>query len=259
MPAVTVAVDEGLARLTLARPDAANTIDDELARDLRSAVVSISMDRSVRAVLLTGEGRIFCGGGDLRAFREAGDGLPALIADTTIDLHAALSRMAKLEAPIVAAVQGAAGGAGLSLVAAADRVVAGESAAFRMGYTAAGLAPDGSSSFYLARVVGLRRAMDLALTNRTLDAATAESWGLVNRVVPDDRVAEEGEALARRLVAGPRVAQAEAKRLLVRGATSALEEAMERESLAITRASATPDAREGIAAFLDKREPRFDA
>ena len=259
MSTVSLTIDAGLARLTLDRPDAANTINDEVARDLRAAVIEISLDDSVRAVLLSGAGRFFCGGGDLRAFHAAGDGLPEMIANTTIDLHAAVGRLAALDAPVVAAVQGAAGGAGLSLVAASDLVVAGESTVFRMGYTAAGLAPDGSSSFYLSRVVGLRRAMDMALTNRPVDAVTAEAWGLVNRVVPDDEVHSEAEQLARQLVSGARVALAEAKRLMILGANSALEEAMERESLAITDAARTSDAREGISAFLDKRRPQFDA
>jgi 2-(1,2-epoxy-1,2-dihydrophenyl)acetyl-CoA isomerase len=229
-----------------------------MAADLRQAAVHLAHADGVRAVLLTANGRVFCGGGDLGAFAavDAAD-LPAFIDDLTIDLHAAVARLSRLEAPLVAAVTGSAGGAGMSLVAACDLVVAGESARFTMGYTKAGLVPDGTSSFYLARVVGLRRAMDLVLTNRTLSAAEAEAWGLVNRVVPDDQVISEATALARQLATGPTRALGLAKRVLYEGANSSLEAAMERESAAISRAARSEDAREGIAAFLGKRAAAF--
>ena len=180
-----------------------------------------------------------------------------LVDDMTIDLHAAVARLAKMDAPLVAAVTGAAGGAGMSLVAACDIVVAGRSAKFTMGYTKAGLVPDGTSSFFLSRVVGLRRAMDLVLTNRVLTAEQAEDWGLVSRVVDDDAVIAEATALAKQLAAGPTKAFGLAKRTLYAGAASPLEEAMERESAAIAVAAATADAQEGIGAFLAKRPADF--
>jgi 2-(1,2-epoxy-1,2-dihydrophenyl)acetyl-CoA isomerase len=250
--------DDGLAHLALNRPQAANAVDPAMARELRRAAVGLAHDPAVRAVLLTATGRVFCGGGDLAYFAavDAPD-LPAHIDDMTIDLHAAVARLSRLEAPLVAAVSGSAGGAGMSLVAACDLVVAGESARFTMGYTRAGLVPDGTSSFFLARVVGLRRAMDLVLTNRTLSAAEAEAWGLVNRVVPDDRVVEEATSLARQLAAGPTRALGLAKRVLYEGANSSLEAAMERESAAIAEAAGTLDAHEGIGAFLAKRAAQF--
>lgn len=257
MAAVELAVADGLARLVLNRPDAANAMDPSLAAALRDAAVELETRTDVRAVLLTGRGRVFCGGGDLGAMAAAGDDRPALVAGITIDLHAALARLARLPAPVVAAVRGAAGGAGLSLVAACDLVVAGQGARFTMGYTKVGLAPDGSSSWYLARVVGLRRAMDLALTNRVLSAAEAEAWGLVNRVVPDDDVDAAAEELAVGLARGPVPALGLAKQLVNAGSDAALEAAMERESAAITRAAASPHAAEGIAAFLGKRTPDF--
>jgi 2-(1,2-epoxy-1,2-dihydrophenyl)acetyl-CoA isomerase len=256
MSTVSLSFDDGVARLTLDRAEAANAIDAEMSRDIRAAVIAIEREPAVGAVLLTGNGKMFCGGGDLKSMSESDD-LPSLVENITIDFHAAVSRLARLSAPIVAGVHGAAGGAGMSLVAASDLVVAGESTVFRMGYTAAGLAPDGSSSFFLSRVVGLRRAMELALTNRPLDAATAEAWGLVNRVVPDDEVLVEAEKLARKLASGARTALAEAKRLFLMGATSALEEAMERESLAIAHTAGTADAAEGVRAFIEKRKPEF--
>ena len=255
---ILLEVEDGLAHLTLNRPEAANALNQVMAAELRRAAVHLAHDPTVRAVLLTATGRVFCGGGDLGSFAAVEPaGLPAFIDDLTIDLHAAVARLSRLEAPLVAAVTGSAGGAGMSLVAACDLVVAGESARFTMGYTKAGLVPDGTSSFYLARVVGLRRAMDLVLTNRTLSAAEAEAWGLVNRVVPDDRVVDEATALARQLAAGPTRALGLAKRVLYEGANSSLEAAMERESAAISAAASSADAREGISAFLAKRPANF--
>jgi 2-(1,2-epoxy-1,2-dihydrophenyl)acetyl-CoA isomerase len=256
---ITLEVDAGLAVLHLNRPEAANALNSTMAAELRQAAVLVAHDPSVRAVLLGSTGRVFCGGGDLSSFasQEPAD-LPAYVDHMTIDLHAALARLAKADPPLVTAVTGSAGGAGMSLVAASDLVVAGESAKFTMGYTKAGLVPDGTSSFYLARVVGLRRAMDLVITNRVLSAAEAEDWGLVNRVVPDDQVQAEARKLAEQLAAGPTRAFGAAKRLLYEGAHSTLEAAMERESAAISAAAGTTDALEGIAAFLGKRAAAFE-
>jgi 2-(1,2-epoxy-1,2-dihydrophenyl)acetyl-CoA isomerase len=256
MDTISLVIDSGVAHLMLSRPDAANTINRQMSRELREAAVALQLDRTVRAVLLSGEGSLFSGGGDLAAFATADDPA-ALISEITIDLHAAISRLTKLPAPVVAAVHGAAGGAGMSLVCAADLVLAGESARFTMGYTRVGLVPDGSSTFFLARVVGLGRAMDLMLTNRVLSAGEAEDWGLVSRVVPDDQVLEEGRRLAGALASGPTMAFGAAKRLALAGSNSSLEEAMELESVAIAATVASRDGREGIAAFLEKRAPEF--
>jgi 2-(1,2-epoxy-1,2-dihydrophenyl)acetyl-CoA isomerase len=250
---------DSVAVLTLNRPDEANAINGLMATELRTAALALSHDASVRAVLLQSFGRVFCGGGDLAGFAAAPPSeLPRHIESLTIDLHAALARLAKMDAPVVAAVTGSAGGAGMSLVAACDLVVAGQSTKFTMGYTRAGLVPDGTSSFFLARTVGLRRAADLVLTNRVLTATEAEAWGLVNRVVPDDTVRDEAMALARSLAAGPTKAFGLAKRVLCEGASSSLEDAMERESHAIALAAGTEDAREGIAAFVGKRAAQFN-
>ncbi len=255
---IILEIDAGLATITLNRPDRGNAVDAHCAAELREAALALSHDGGVRAVLLRANGRLFSGGGDLAGFAAAGPGaLPRLVDSMTIDLHAAIARLAKMDAPLVAAVAGPAGGAGMSLVAACDLVVAGRSAKFTMGYTKAGLVPDGTSSFFLSRVVGLRRAMDLVLTNRVLSAEEAEDWGLVSRVVDDDAVLDEATALARQLATGPTKAFGLAKRVLYAGAASALEEAMERESAFIAAAATTDDAQEGIAAFLAKRAPAY--
>jgi 2-(1,2-epoxy-1,2-dihydrophenyl)acetyl-CoA isomerase len=250
-------VAQGLARVTLARPDAANAIGLGLARELAEAALRCDEDPGVRAVLLTGEGRMFCGGGDVPAFAEAGDGVPALIKQITAHLHVAVSRFARGRAPVVAAVNGAAAGAGLALAAAADIAIASESAKFTLAYTRIGLAPDGSSTWFLPRILGTRRALELLLTNRTLSAQEALEMGLVNRVVPAAALVEESEKLARELADGPTEAFAAVKRLILLSPSQGLEAQMEHEARAIADTARTADGKEGIASFIGKRAPRF--
>ena len=246
-----------IATLTLDRPSDANAIDLDLARELMAAAIRCSEDGDVRAVVITGAGRFFCAGGDLKSFAARGDALPAHLKEVTTHLHAAVSRLARMDAPVVAAVNGAAAGAGMSLACACDFVFAAESARFTMAYTRAGLTPDGSSTYFLPRIVGLKRALDLALTNRTLTAAEALEWGIVNRVVADGSVLHEARAFAASLAQGPVAALGATKRLLHSGFTSTLETQMEHETQAIADAARGAEGREGIAAFLEKRGPRF--
>jgi 2-(1,2-epoxy-1,2-dihydrophenyl)acetyl-CoA isomerase len=162
-----------------------------------------------------------------------------------------------MRAPLVVAVNGAAAGAGMSLAVAGDLVLAAASAKFSMAYTAAGLSPDGSSTFFLPRLVGLRRTQELMFTNRRLDADEACAWGLVTRVVPDDALQREARALARQLAEGPTAAYGTVKSLLTSAFDESLETQMEHEARGIAAMAATPDGREGIRAFLEKRAPRF--
>jgi 2-(1,2-epoxy-1,2-dihydrophenyl)acetyl-CoA isomerase len=249
-------VAAGLGELTLTRADAANTVNLRLAEELEAAVGALAANPDVRAVLVRGEGRIFCGGGDLKSFAKEPD-LPAHLEAVTRHLHAALLAMSGLEAPIVAAVQGSAAGAGLGLVGAVDLVVAAESASFVMAYTKLGLTPDGSSSWYLTRGLGLRRALELTLTNRVLSAAEAHAWGLVNRVVPDGDLEKEARALAEQLAMGPTGAYGRAKRLLAAAETNNLADQLALETTTLCESARSPDATEGLAAFLEKRRPSF--
>jgi 2-(1,2-epoxy-1,2-dihydrophenyl)acetyl-CoA isomerase len=248
---------DGVAHVRLARPEGANAVNPGLARDLRAVMLEIEFDDAVRAVSVTAEGKVFCAGGDLKEFHAAGDGLPRLASDMLTDFHGAIYRMNRLPKPFVAGVRGAAGGAGMSLVSAFDLVVCGRSAKFTMAYTRAGVTPDGTSTYFVARHVGLRRMLDLTLTNRVLTADEAESWGFVNRVVSDDDVDGATAELAQQLADGPAWALGHAKQVVYAGLDSPLERAGELEGATIAAAMATPDGREGIAAFVEKRSPRF--
>lgn len=247
---------DGVFELVLTRPPA-NALNKLMAHELRVASTALVANSGVRALVVHGEGKVFFGGGDLADLSTGGPEAKAKLHEMTIDFHGALNRFSRMDAPVVGAITGTAGGAGMSMVSAMDLVIAGESAGFTMGYTAAGLTPDGTSTYFLARVVGLRRATELVLTNRMLTAAEALDWGLLNKVVPDGDVLDEARKLAKRLAAGPTAAFGGAKRLLIDGASSSLEAAMEREAFTIANQSQHPEAIEGMDAFLNKRRPEF--
>lgn len=250
-------VRDGVAHVRFARPEGANAVNPAFSRDLRAIMLAIEFDPAVKAVSVTAEGPVFCAGGDLKEFHAAGAGLPKLASDMLVDFHGAIYKMNRMPKPFVAGVRGAAGGAGLSIVSAFDLVVCGETAKFTMAYTRAGVTPDGTSSYFLARHIGLRRMLDLTLTNRVLSAREAEEWGLVNRVVPDDQVDQVTAELARQIADGPSWALGHAKRIIYSGYDMPLEQAGELEGVTIATAMGRRDGREGIAAFVEKRPPSF--
>ena len=198
-------IADGVARLALNRPDAANAFNPALCRDLFDAAIACDERDDIRAVLLTGEGSMFSAGGDLKYFSAQGDGLGAALKEITGLLHAAVSRFAHMDAPVVGAINGMAAGAGFSLAAACDYAIAGTSTRFTLAYTAAGLSPDGSSTWFLPRLVGLRRARELMLTNRMLSADEARDMGIIDRVVPAADFADALEILARGGLRRPKV------------------------------------------------------
>jgi 2-(1,2-epoxy-1,2-dihydrophenyl)acetyl-CoA isomerase len=261
---VNLAIADGIARVTLDRPDAFNAIDQAMAQSLLEATIAIWADPSVRVVVVSGAGRAFCGGGDVKAFAAragndpgAPDGLPAFVKATTAPLHAAIANLARLDAPVVAAVHGSAAGAGFSLAVSADVVLVAEGTKLTLAYTAIGMAPDGSSTWFLPRLVGVRQATELMLRNRVLTAEEAVAMGIATRVVPADDLAAETDALAAELASGPTRAYGAVKRLLLASSTNGLETQMELEAREIASMGATADGREGVTAFVEKRPPTF--
>lgn len=249
---------DGVAWITFKRPERFNALDPTMARELCDVANRCSSDRTVRAVVMTGSGdQAFCAGGDVSVFGERLDDIEVLVKEMTTYLHAAVSRFARMRAPLVAAVNGVAAGAGFSLVTCCDLAIAAETATFTSAYTRIGLTPDGSSTHFLARLVGTRRAMELYLTNRVLSATEALDWGLVNRVVPAGQLAAEADVLARKLAEGPTAAHGGVKALLQSAASESLETQMELETRFIAAAGASADGQEGIRAFLEKRPARF--
>jgi 2-(1,2-epoxy-1,2-dihydrophenyl)acetyl-CoA isomerase len=208
-------------------------------------------------VILTGNGRMFCAGGDLKIFAAQGEKISLYLKETTQALHAAISRFNWMDAPVLGAINGTAAGGGFSLALTTDIAIAAESAKFTMAYTKIGLVPDGSSSYFLARLVGLRRAKEMALLNPVLSARQAMEWGLVNQVVADDQLLTSAFTIARQWAKGPTRSFGETKRLILSGATESLESQMERESRAMAATAGSADGHEGLAAFIAKRSPQF--
>lgn len=249
--------DDGLARVTLRRGEAGNAIDLETARGLLDAARACERE-AVRAVLLTGEGKSFCVGGDLREFSKlSGEALEKHLIAVTDALHDALRTFAALDAPMVAAVQGAVAGAGIGLAAAADVTLAADNASFTAAYTGIGYSPDAGVSWSLPRLIGPKRALDLLLTNRRIPATEAASIGLVSRVVAPDRLAAEAAQTAEALRRGSTAAFGATRRLVASGLTSDLGPHLDREARALAAAAASDEGREGVAAFLAKRAPEF--
>ena len=251
-------VKQNIAHIVFSRPEAANAVNPTFCKDLKTTMAAIKDDENVRAVAVTAEGKVFCAGGDLKEFKEAGEELPGVVEAMLEDLHDAIYMMNDIPKPFVAGVQGAAGGAGMSLVSAFDLVVSGESAKYTMAYTRVGLTPDGTSSYFLARHIGLRRMMDLTLTNRVLSAEEAESWGLVNRIVPDEDIETQTLKLAQQLADGAPNAAGTAKAVIYKGYESNLREAGDFEAFNIVRAAGARVGQDGIAAFVAKRDPKWD-
>ncbi len=219
-----------------------------------------SLGPETGAVLLVGEGPAFCTGGDVASFGTAaagGDDPEPFIRAVADAFHAFLLAMVEAPVPVVAAVHGAAAGAGMSIVCAADLAVAGTSTMLKPGYPSLGFTPDGGMSWTLPRLVGAGRARAILLQDRLIDAPTALSWGLVSDVVADDEVRAKAERLAARLAAGATTALGGIKRLLADGEHRGLGEHLEVEAASIARSSAGPEGREGVAAFNERRRPVF--
>jgi 2-(1,2-epoxy-1,2-dihydrophenyl)acetyl-CoA isomerase len=247
-----------VATITLNRPDAFNALDLELGRELFRAALEVDEDSDVRCVVVTGAGKAFCAGGDVKAFV---DNLPRIgvhIKELTTYLHGAVSRLARSDKPVIMAVNGVAAGGGFSLALSGDVVMAAESARFTMAYSRIAATPDGSSSYFLPRLIGLRRAMDLYFTNRVLSAREALAWGLVTQVAPDAEFTIAVEALARELAQGPTKAFGAAKRLLHQSTWESLETQMELEAQAIAASGHTRDFAAGVMAFANKQVPTFE-
>lgn len=250
-------VADGVATITLNRPDVGNALSPQCTREFNEVSLEIEADPAIRAVILTGSGRMFCAGGDLGAIAGTGEQARSVLLRMTGDLHLGISRLSRNPAPVIGAVNGTAAGAGFSLVMLCDLAIAAAGSRFTMAYTNAGLAPDGSSTWFMPRRIGDRRTRELMLTNRVLDATEALDWGVVNQVVEDDQVLREARELAAKLAAGPTRAYGRVKELLNASFDNGLETQMELESRAIADMVDTADGREGLDAFLNKRKPQF--
>ena len=249
--------DGAIGRITLNRPDTLNAWHAAFGRELRQAIEGDAADQSVRAVLITGAGRAFSSGADLKAgFDTADDGMPDIRRE--LDLyHPIISGVRRLEKPVVAAVNGPAVGIGASLALSCDLVLAAESAYFGLAFVNIGLMPDGGSTLFVPASVGKARAFQMALLGERVDAERALNWGLVNFLHPDDALMDEADALVTQLAAGPTRSYAASKRALNRMLYSDLEGQLDLEAELQHSLARTKDFQEGVLAFVERREADF--
>ena len=245
--------DGGVLAITLNRPDKLNAFDGSMQQGFRAALKE-ARDPEVRAVVLTGAGRGFCVGQDLNEFRESAGDIATRLRTTYNENVLALRG---LEKPVIAAVNGAAAGAGMSLACACDLRIASEEASFVPAFIGIGLVPDTGGTWFVTQLLGYARAFEWLTSGRKLSAAEAKQWGLVNEVVPADGLAARVAEVAGRYAAAPTRGIGMTKRLLDRASRSRLEEQLEWEAQLQAAAAASEDFGEGVAAFLEKRDPRF--
>ncbi|NWK95971.1 enoyl-CoA hydratase [Sphingobium lactosutens] len=246
---VLCSIEGDIAWITLNQPEAANAISLAMARSLRDAAMRCESDPAVRCVVMTGNGKLFCAGGDLMAMGGAGDKLPALLAELIATLNTAVTRLARMPKPLLTLVNGPAAGAGLSLAILGDVVLSARSAHYTAAYGPVGLTCDGGLSWLLPRLVGLRKAQEIILTNRRIKADEAEAVGLVTRTVDDDVLKTEGRAMARTLAATPAIAFGATRSLLRDSFEAGFETQLDRELRTMVLAGAG-EAQDRLAALL---------
>jgi 2-(1,2-epoxy-1,2-dihydrophenyl)acetyl-CoA isomerase len=250
---------EGVGRVTLNRPETLNAWTAEFGRELKQVITADAADPSVRAVLVTGAGRGFSSGADLKeGFDPADDGMPDVRRELHEVYHPIIAGVRRLEKPVVAAVNGPAVGIGASLAFACDLVLAAESAFFGLAFVNIGLMPDGGSTLFVPAAVGKARAFQMALLGERVPAERALEWGLVNRVLPDDRLMDEATKLVEGLAKGPTRSYASSKRALNRMLYPDLDGQLDLEAELQHALARTRDFQEGVAAFVEKREPAFE-
>jgi 2-(1,2-epoxy-1,2-dihydrophenyl)acetyl-CoA isomerase len=254
---VLLRVEEGIGTLSFNRPQVMNAMDGEMMIQFRAAAELLQNDSAVRVVVLRGEGPAFIAGGDVGVFQRHLAELPELIVRWGREMHFAVQALRRMGKPVLASVHGACAGAGFSILCATDLAIAAEDARFSLAYANIGASPDGGSSWFLPRLVGYKKAMELTLLPDLFDAATAKDHGLLNWVVPAAQLAQETGRIARGLANGPTRAYAEAKRLLNDSPGRSMETQMEEELFAFARCARTRDFADGVTAFVEKRKPQF--
>lgn len=254
---VVTAFHAGVASIMLNRPGKANTLDQATSVALVAAIEAIMANDSVRVVLLKASGKMFCAGGDIEGLTKGKDDLPSMLGAMLAPLHEAILKLATLSVPVVAALNGPIGGSGIGLALCADFVLAAESMKLRSGYSAIGLTPDVGSSWFLTRRVGPARAKNIFFLNLPLTAQECFSCGIVDAVYPDDQLLTEADSLVARLACGAAGSFAKIKHLVDGAGARTLKVHLALERDYMIACAGTPDAREGIAAFMEKRTPLF--
>jgi 2-(1,2-epoxy-1,2-dihydrophenyl)acetyl-CoA isomerase len=246
-----------VAHLILNRPARLNALNDEMIAELARATREFAADDGIRAVVLRGNGAAFLAGGDVSQFHEKGDRLAGEFFQNAQRFHESIHALRNMPKPVLACVHGAVAGAGVSVMIASDLAIAADNAQFTLAYAKIGTSPDGGSTWFLPRIVGMRKALEIALLPDAFDAGTALALGLVNWVVPAAELEERTTALAERLANGPTAAYARTKKLMNSTWEQPMAAQLDDELRAFAACAAGPDFKEGVAAFVEKRKPRF--
>ena len=254
---VLLSIENHVGIITLNRPEVGNALNLQMAQELMEVAIHCSENDEVRCVVITGAGNKFSVGGDLKSFAKEGNQISSHLKAVTAYLHQAISYFARMNKPFIGAINGIAAGAGMSLACACDLAYASENSKFVMAYNKIGLTPDGSGSYFLPRIVGIKRALDLMYTNRMLDAKEAFEWGIVNQVVCEKELMRAVLDLAKNLANGPIKAYGATKKLFYHSLQETLESQMSLESQLIAERSNSAEGKEGISAFLEKREADY--
>jgi 2-(1,2-epoxy-1,2-dihydrophenyl)acetyl-CoA isomerase len=256
---IDLLIEDSVAQVTLNRPERLNAWNEQFGEELRKAILEDAADPAVRAVLITGAGRGFSSGADLKEMLERDPSAPQPDVGELLRkrYHPIITGIRELPKPVIAAVNGPAVGIGCSLALACDLIWAAESAIFGLAFVNIGLVPDGGSTFLVPVAVGKARALEMALLGQPVTAQQALEWGLINRVVPDGKLMEEARTLAARLATGPTRSYANSKRALNNSLLKIMEEQLDLEADIQSEMVKTQDFSEGVRAFIEKREPRF--
>jgi 2-(1,2-epoxy-1,2-dihydrophenyl)acetyl-CoA isomerase len=246
-----------ILEIALNRPDAYNALNLEMMRQLGETLSSAAVDASIRGVMLTGTGKAFCAGGDLKWISQQAENAGSVLYQLAPQFHLSIVEIHRMEKPVVAAINGIAAGGGFSLALACDFRIMSQSAILRQAYTSSGLSMDGGGSFALPRLVGLARAMEILAFDEPISPAKALEWGLVTKVVPGDQLREEAIAMLERLARTSLYSFAWSKKLMTDSWNNTLETQLEMERQGISNCAAHPDGQEGIRAFVEKRQPNF--
>ena len=251
-------IENEIAYIELNRPKQYNSLNQTMADDLFIVSLECDDNPNIRSVLMTGSGEdAFCAGGDVNSFYKYGNKTSSHLKEVTTTLHGAISRLSRMNAPLIVAVNGVAAGAGFSFVGFADIAIASTNATFVSAYSKIGLTPDGSSTYFLPRIIGTRRYTELILTNRVLSANEALDWGLINKVVDFKDLKNEANNLAKKLASGPTLAFGKLKNLVNNSFLDSLEGQMEYEARMISDSAKTKDGMNGIDAFVNKKQVSF--